>query len=222
MRDILIRTDSWSSGNELGQWLASLGFHITAATNRKEFEARLKQRPELLLIDLSTKGLRPAQLCLALHEDPFTSEIPVILFGSAEQLAELDITAPFDDFLCLPGNKTEIQARIRRVLWRRNRTDAQDLVIVDDLVINLAKYEVTVGGQPVTLTLKEYELLRFLATRPGRVFSREYLLNQIWGLDYYGGMRTVDVHIRRLRAKLERGEQAFIETVRGAGYRFRS
>ena len=86
--------------------------------------------------------------------------------------------------------------------------------------MDLTTYQIFEGGHPVTLTYKEYELLRFLMTHAGTVFSREQLLNRVWGYNYYGGSRTVDVHVRRLRSKLERGGQAYIETVRNVGYRF--
>lgn len=222
MREVLVLSDRWDSMQALARWISDLGFHLVVVSGWEDLEAGLKRRPEFLLLDLGTSGLQASEFCKALSEDPYTCEIPVIVFGTTKEVAAFDVTAPFDDFLCLPASETEVQARVRRVLWRRHRIDTEEIVRVDNLVINLAKYEVTVGGEPVTLTLKEYELLRFLATHPGRVFSREYLLSQIWGLDYYGGMRTVDVHVRRLRAKLEKGGQIFIETVRGAGYRFRS
>ena len=90
------------------------------------------------------------------------------------------------------------------------------------LVIDLASYKVFLDGSPVELTYKEYELLRFLASHPDRVFRREALLDKVWGYDFYGGARTVDVHIRRLRSKLEHGGHTFIETVRSVGYRFRA
>ena len=87
-------------------------------------------------------------------------------------------------------------------------------------MIDLEKYEVSLNGSILTLTFKEYELLKFLATHPGKVFTRDAILNKVWGYDYYGGTRTVDVHIRRLRSKLEEGSQSFLETVRGVGYKF--
>ena len=89
------------------------------------------------------------------------------------------------------------------------------------MVINLESYQVSVGSNTISLTLKEFELLKFLAMHRGKVYTREFLLNQIWGYDYYGGMRTVDVHVRRLRSKLELGEEVYIETVRGVGYKFK-
>ena len=95
------------------------------------------------------------------------------------------------------------------------------MIRVGDLAIDLSRYEVTQGGRRMELTFKEYELLKFFATNPGKVFSREHLLNAVWGYDYYGGTRTVDVHIRRLRSKIENGPVLFIDTVRNVGYRFR-
>ena len=110
--------------------------------------------------------------------------------------------------------------RIKLLLWKNNRVDAEQLIKVGDLVVDQANYAVTIAGQPLELTFKEYELLRFLATHRGRVFTREALLNQVWGYDYYGGNRTVDVHIRRIRAKLGTPYEDLVETVRNVGYRF--
>lgn len=221
MRDVLVLSDRWDPEHDLPRVVNDLGFHAVIVSTRKEFGAALGGRPELVLIDLGKKGLNVVRLCRALHQDPRAGELPILLFGSDREIATLDITAFFDELLSLTAPAEEIQARVRRLLWRRKGVDTEGLVRAENLVINLAKYEVTLSGEPVTLTFKEYELLRFLATHPGRVFSRQYLLSQIWGLDYYGGMRTVDVHVRRLRAKLESEAHVFIETVRGAGYRFR-
>jgi len=126
-----------------------------------------------------------------------------------------------DDFMVLPGSGPELLARIELVMARFGRGGSEDRLVFGDLVIDLAGYEVSLTGEPVDLTYKEYELLRFLALRPGRVFTREALLSQVWGYDYYGGSRTVDVHIRRLRAKIEDPNHSFVDTVRGVGYAFR-
>ena len=112
----------------------------------------------------------------------------------------------------------ELRARIARARRRVHGVE-EDVVRVGSLEINLATYQVQIGGEPVDFAYMEYELLKFLATHPGRVFSREALLNRVWGYDYYGGARTVDVHIRRVRAKLS-SEHARIQTVRSVGYRF--
>src|SRR5207302_654736 len=116
----------------------------------------------------------------------------------------------------------ELVARVRVALRRRTNVDAQNALRCGDLVIDLANYKVTVAGTSVELTYKEYELLRFLMGNPAKVFTREQLLNRVWGYDYYGGARTVDVHIRRLRSKIEvRPGDHFIDTVRNVGYRFK-
>jgi hypothetical protein len=136
------------------------------------------------------------------------------------QLAELP-TLPIDDFAVHPANSEEVLARLSRLLALPTEEDGH-VIRCNDLVIDISNYAVTLGGRPIDLTYKEYELLRFLATNPDRVFTREALLNRVWGYDYFGGSRTVDVHVRRLRSKIEDRAHTFIETVRNVGYRFRA
>ena len=131
----------------------------------------------------------------------------------------LDFSVGISDFVIKPYSMREFEARLRLALWNDDRPADNQMVKVDDLVINMARYEVRVKGSVVELTLKEYELLKHLATHEARVFTRSDLLDSIWGYDYYGGMRTVDVHIRRLRSKLGESGKA-ITTVRGVGYKF--
>lgn len=128
-------------------------------------------------------------------------------------------TLAIDDFALSPPNSEEVLARLRRLL-AIDSDDSERLIRCSDMVIDTANYSVTLGGKPVDLTYKEYELLKFLATNPGRVFTREALLNRVWGYDYFGGSRTVDVHVRRLRSKIEDRNHTFIDTVRNVGYRF--
>ena len=125
------------------------------------------------------------------------------------------------DFVIEPCETEEISLRVEKALKETYAVESKDLIRIGNLVIDLARREVTLDGKILSLTFTEYELLVFLAANSGRVFSREALLNKIWGYDYYGGDRTVDVHIRRLRSKIEWGKQPFIETVRGTGYRFK-
>jgi DNA-binding response OmpR family regulator len=113
-----------------------------------------------------------------------------------------------------------LQARIARARRAVTGTDHGDVVRVGSLEMNLATYQVAIDGRPVDFAYMEYELLKFLATHPRRVFSREALLNRVWGYDYYGGARTVDVHVRRVRAKLGCEHAARIKTVRSVGYRW--
>ena len=123
-----------------------------------------------------------------------------------------------NDFASSRATDDELKLRCRRLLWPGEMTDDSDFLNLGQLTINMATYQVKVSGEPVDLTYMEYELLSFLATHPGRIYSREVLLSQVWGFDYYGGTRTVDVHVRRLRAKLGPEVAQHIETVRGAGY----
>lgn len=121
-----------------------------------------------------------------------------------------------DDFVSAQASEGEFLLRVARAVRRR---DGRASIRLRDLVIYPDSYEVFLDGRPVVLTLKEYELLKLLASHPGRVFTRDAILDSVWGEDYFGGPRTVDVHIRRLRAKIEVGGRRFIETVRGVGYR---
>ena len=147
-------------------------------------------------------------------------QIPIIALLPREKLNGFSFSTGIDDFVVKPWEATEVVARIKRILRQRESTDSEDIVKCGDLVIDSAKCEVLLGGRAIILTFKEYQLLKFLASNKGKVFTREALLNKVWGWDYYGGDRTVDVHIRRLRSKIEDMNHSFIETVRNVGYRF--
>jgi DNA-binding response OmpR family regulator len=146
---------------------------------------------------------------------------PLLLVVEVEQLADLELREDlFDDFCVVPWRGAEIEARLAHLFWRTGRGTRPDLVEYGPLVLNLETYQAALSGRPLDLTYMEYELLKFLATHPGKVFTRETLLSRVWGYEYYGGARTVDVHIRRLRAKLGEEEANLISTVRSVGYRF--
>jgi len=148
-------------------------------------------------------------------------QIPLITLVSRERLNGLVSSTSMDDFVVKPWEANEVAARIKRMLGQKESIDSEDIIKCGDLVIDLAKCEVSISGKPTMLTFKEYQLLKFLASNEGKVFTRESLLDKVWGWDYYGGDRTVDVHIRRLRSKIEDSTHTFIETVRNIGYRFR-
>ena len=145
----------------------------------------------------------------------------LVLIAGPEHVAAFDPLRDADEFLLEGATADELTARVRRMLWRLQRHDSGNVLKSGELVMDLANYTVHIAGRPVELTFKEYGLLRFLAVNRDRVFSREALLNNVWGYDFYGGARTVDVHIRRLRSKIEDRHTTFIETVRNVGYRFR-
>jgi len=149
------------------------------------------------------------------------SEIPVIPLLTSESLASLDSKSKLDDFVLEPWHATEVVVRLKRILKHVGRKHSDNVVQHGDLLIDFDSCEVWVDDKLIPLTYKEYELLRFLVGSPGRVFDRDTILNKVWGYDYFGGDRTVDVHIRRLRSKIEDPRHTFIDTVRNMGYRFK-
>lgn len=158
-------------------------------------------------------------LCRALRKRDVPVE-PLLLLVSGSQLNDLELREDlFDDFCLSPFHPRELEARIRHLLWRAGKGSRPEVVEYGPLVLNLETYQAAIEKKPLDLTYMEYELLKFLATHPGKVFTRETLLSRVWGYEYYGGARTVDVHIRRLRAKLG-DEHNLIHTVRSVGYRF--
>ena len=145
-----------------------------------------------------------------------------LVLTSAEALPELsDNTELFDDFCLTPFHPAELEARLEHLL-RRNTSSSDTIINFGPLSLNVETYQAMVDGRTLDLTYMEYELLRFLAASPGKVFSREILLSEVWGYDYYGGARTVDVHIRRLRSKLGEEHASLISTIRSVGYRLGS
>lgn len=144
-------------------------------------------------------------------------EKPVLLVINEKTISSLQIDWFFNDFICYPFVKDELFARINRILWQQNIDD--DSIIIGHLTMNLKEYSVYLDNEKLDLTYKEFELLRLLVQNKGEVFSRKDLLSKIWGMEYIGGTRTVDVHIRRLRWKLGDEFNSIIETVRNVGYR---
>jgi DNA-binding response OmpR family regulator len=147
--------------------------------------------------------------------------VPILVAVTVRGLSRLDAADAFDDFALIPYVPAELYQRIRRLEWRSSEFLSHERVKVGPMVIDLAGHDVTADGTTVHLTHQEFALLAFLAQHRGRVFTRQQLLARVWGDEYEGGPRTVDIHVRRLRAKLGRSGDA-IETVRGAGYKMRT
>jgi DNA-binding response OmpR family regulator len=159
-------------------------------------------------------------ICRALRKRDIPLE-PVLVLVAVSQLPDLELREDlFDDFSLVPLQARELDARLKHLFWRTGRGTRPELVEYGPLVLNLETYQAAIEGSPLDLTYMEYELLKFLASHPGKVFTRETLLSRVWGYEYYGGARTVDVHIRRLRAKLGSAHAELIQTVRSVGYRF--
>ncbi|MBI3921291.1 MAG: response regulator transcription factor [Armatimonadetes bacterium] len=178
--------------------------------------------PDLLLLDLTSHFSGGLSVCKTVRQNPAFKETPLLVIADFDAVRDVEFAIGVDDFIFPPAKASEIAFRIKLALWRANKVDAKDTVKINDLIINLANYQVTVAGRPIELTFKEYELLKFLATHRGRVYSRETLLDRVWGEEYFGGTRTVDVHVRRLRAKLPPPTCDMVETVRNVGYRFQA
>ena len=177
-----------------------------------------KWQPAAMILDLSI-GLTPAGLAAVLRDSEIAERIGLLLIASIDELSQVGAGVAVDDFVMAPVEPEELRTRLARLLWARTGADGGNILRRKGLLIDIERYTVSVDGESVDLTYKEYELLRFLATNAGKPFTREALLNRVWGYDYYGGARTVDVHIRRIRAKIE-GREAYIDTVRNVGYRF--
>jgi len=178
-----------------------------------------EQAPDLIVLEI--KGRRDSGMAELPQKIKRERQLPVIALINRGIIDRPDIDLKaVDDFVIEPGDTSELVLRIRRLLHNIGSTRSNEVIRCGDLVIDLARCEVSVGGRRIELTFKEYELLRFLASHPDRVYTRDALLNKVWGYDYFGGDRTVDVHIRRLRSKIEGLGRTFIETVRNIGYRF--
>lgn len=147
---------------------------------------------------------------------------PMMLILDEENLSDLHLPGKVRaDFICSGASASELEARVRLLLGDGDAATLDEVLTIDNLTINLATYQVSLDGEPVDLTLMEYSLLSFLATHPNRAYSREVLLHRVWGFEYCGGTRTVDVHIRRIRSKVGPQIAAHISTVRGVGYLFK-
>ena len=146
--------------------------------------------------------------------------MPVLLVADRTRTSDLGESGEFDDFVLTPIDAVELGVRLRRLAGASGEDSDDDVLRHRDLELNTATYQATVAGEPRDLTYMEYELLRFFVENPGRVWSRDQILSKVWGYDYFGGSRTVDVHVRRLRAKLGEERSSWITTVRSVGYRF--
>lgn len=157
--------------------------------------------------------------------DNYTAEnglIPILTIQEESKLSSLHLPPQGrNDFILSTASSAEFEVRCALLLWPGEEASSADIVTVDNMTINLATYQVYIDGAPVDLTLMEYSLLSFLATHPSRAYSRELLLNRVWGFEYCGGTRTVDVHVRRVRSKVGPQIASHIVTVRGVGYLFR-
>ncbi len=203
-------------------------FKVLEAENGEEaLKLVQRDRPNLVILDLMLPGLSGLELCRILRDRADTARVPILMLtakaGEADKVVGLEMGA--DDYLSKPFSPRELVARVRAILRRTDIAalgEAPLLYEKGPVRIDFATYEVAVSGKPVKLTLKEFELLRFLVQNPNRVLSRDQLLDRVWGGETFVTPRTVDVHIRRLRKAIENDDRkpTWILTLRGVGYKF--
>jgi two-component system alkaline phosphatase synthesis response regulator PhoP len=220
---ILIVDDEREIRELLRYNLERQGYQVLTAQDGEEGLARIfATHPDLVLLDLLLPGLNGLEVLRELRQEPSTRDLPVLLLTARG--AEMDKLLGFergaDDYITKPFSPREVIARVEAVLRRVLPARESEAVAAGPLSLDQARREARVGGAELTLTPREFELLYFLANNPGRVFSRYELLAKVWGYDYRGETRTVDVHVRRLRVKLGEEAARMIATVTGAGYKF--
>ena len=202
---------------DIGGWVWTAAADIDAARREEPSEGWVGA----IVMATAVSDLETAmRFCRAIRSGDINVD-SVLLLVNGGQLMELDPREDlFDDFCVHPFHPVEFETRLKHVFRRSGGSDDIDLIEYGPLAMNLETYQAVIEGKPLDLTYMEYELLKFLAAHPGKVFTRETLLNRVWGYDYYGGARTVDVHVRRLRAKLGEEHANLIQTIRSVGYSF--
>lgn len=219
---ILVVEDSDAIRLPLVYLLEQEGYSVLQAADGPEALMRFgSNEPSLVLLDLMLPGLSGLEVCRAIRQK---SQVPVIMLTAKD--TEADIVAGLelgaDDYMTKPYSAGELKARIRAVLRRRSEAPREeDVITAGDIVIDIDRHIVTVGGVPVTMPLKEFELLAYLSENAGRVLTRGQLIDEVWGESYFGDTKTLDVHIKRVRAKIEADPNNPVKlvTIRGLGYK---
>ncbi|MHB8918523.1 MAG: response regulator transcription factor [Desulfocucumaceae bacterium] len=210
----------------LREYLQKEGFQVEEAGNGREALEKTRAKAfDAVVLDIMMPGMDGMELCREIRK---TSDVPIIMLTARgdeiDRVLGLEMGA--DDYIVKPFSPRELVARVKAILRRTTKGGPagapQAVIEAGDLRINEDTREVTIGGSPVSLTPKEYDLLLQLARHPGRVFTRDQLLEQVWGYDFFGEARTVDTHITRLREKMARvsGDHHYIATIWGIGYKF--
>lgn len=228
MKKILIVEDETNIYELIKFNLQTHGFEVDGVQDgAMAIDKILSVLPDLIILDLMLPGKDGISICREIRANSIISYIPIIMLTAKseefDKVLGLEIGA--DDYITKPFGVKELCARVKAVLSRTEilLSKEDEAIVIGDLHIEPKAFEVYQNGEKLALTLKEYELLVFLAKHRGQVLTRDQLLDQIWGFDYYGETRTVDVHIRYLRKKIEEQSEdgkKYIETVRGVGYRF--
>jgi len=217
MKRILIISDDLHTRAWAASAVTGLDVSVSEGVPRDLHKSIVGGGVELVILDVGRNPETLAQIVESAVSGGAEVKLLVIVEPEGLPAIRLPIRVP-SDFLVRGARSEELSTRVRSLLWPGEEVTQQELVRVDDLTLNLATYQAYLHGEPIDFTYLEYALFVFLATHPGRTYSRDVLLNRVWGSDYYGGSRTVDVHIRRIRAKIGHELSRRLETVRNVGY----
>ena len=227
MTKILIVEDEESVLDPLELLLTKEGFSIETARDGKEaLEQFAKTNPDLILLDLMLPEISGTEVCRQIR---LKSQVPIIMLTAkdteVDKVVGLELGA--DDYVVKPYSKAELVARIKAVLRRKGSDSTNEQsgsISAGPVVIDVERHQVSINDQLISLPLKEFELLEFLVRNSGRVLTRTQLIDRVWGSDYFGDTKTLDVHVKRLRAKIEKdpANPVYIQTIRGLGYKFES
>jgi DNA-binding response OmpR family regulator len=227
MRAVVICADPEHARGESGSVatiLADLGGRVSLGRfdlGGLDDDELVAKPPVAVIVEAGDDVARAHKVIQKLRDGGPLVEVPILVAITVARLPALDFSIGFDDFVLMPLVPAELYARLRQLDWKSATFGGDEVIKIGELLIDVAGYEVRVGGRRIELTHQEFELLRFLAQHRGRVFTRAALLERAWGYQYAGGTRTVDIHVRRVRSKLgETGE--LIETVRNVGYKLRA
>lgn len=223
---ILIIDDEMNIVELLKYNLETNGYKVIYALTGKEgLTYSLQNKPDLILLDIMLPEVDGFDICKEIKKNKDTENIPIIMLTAKSEEFDkiLGLELGADDYITKPFSVRELLARIKVVLRRNHKEDKSEVINTGDLIIDFNKHEVIKKGEKIELTLKEFELLKLLILNKGKVMTRDFLLDKVWGYEYYGETRTVDVHVRHLRQKLEDDDKNpdYIETVRGIGYKFK-
>ena len=220
---VLVVDDDSNIAELLRLYLEKDGFSVITCDNGiKAVELQSKELFDIILLDIMLPGLDGWQVCREIRKE---SDVPIIMITAKSETFDriLGLELGADDYVSKPFDAKEVLARVKAVL-RRTASEtktATDMVSYENLIVNISNYELIVNGKKIDTPPKELELIYHLASNPNRVYTRDQLLDEVWGFDYYGDSRTVDVHVKRIREKLEGVSDAWaLKTVWGVGYKF--
>jgi DNA-binding response OmpR family regulator len=215
--NVLLVEDEPSVGELVRTYLTRDGYHVIWVRSGEDALVELdRHQIRMVLLDVGLPGMDGFDVCRAIRA---RSQVPILMLTARDEepdkVVGLEVGA--DDYLTKPFSPRELVARIKAILRRTDPAPTQEVLSVGDILVNRETHDVTVAGEPVELTAKEFDLLAYFLANSGVLLSRDQLLDRVWGVEYPGGTRTVDVHVAQLRRKL--GRPALIRTLRGAGYK---